>query len=222
MLKYTNGDLSNIWIARLKLTKGEIFMPHSTNNTTVSEERKRIWTVPNVLSFIRLALIPVICVFYLVKHDGILAAGVLVLSGLTDVVDGFIARRFNMVSDLGKALDPVADKLTQGVVLLCLVGKHPHILIIVALLLVKEIITGAVNLHVAKKTGIVNSAEWHGKATTVVLFATIFLHLVWYDITPKVSYISSIACVVVMLISFTLYSVKNKRLLKDFDRKTKK
>ncbi len=193
-----------------------------TDDVRHEEERKRIWTVPNVLSFIRLALIPIICLFYCVKHDGLLAAGVLVLSGLTDVVDGFIARHFNMVSDLGKALDPVADKLTQGVVLLCLVGQHPHILVIVALLLVKEVITGAVNLHVAKKTGIVNSAEWHGKATTVVLFANIFLHLAWYDIDMTVSYAVSAACVLVMLISFTLYGIKNKQLLKKFDQENKK
>ncbi len=196
-------------------------MSNETQKTVQQGKKAKIWTVPNILSFVRLALIPVICVFYLVKEDGILAASVLVLSGLTDVVDGFIARRFNMVSDLGKALDPVADKLTQGVVLLCLVGKNPHLLVIVALLLVKEIITGAVNLQVAKKTGIVHSAEWHGKATTVVLFATIFLHLVWVNISSEVSYIASVACVVVMLVSFTLYAVKNKRLLKEFERKTK-
>ncbi len=197
-------------------------MPTPTNESVKQNSRNKIWTVPNVLSFVRLALIPLICLVYCVKHDGILAAGILALSGLTDVVDGFIARRFNMVSDLGKALDPVADKLTQGVVLLCLVGRFPHMLVIVALLLVKEVITGAVNLHVAKVTGLVHSAEWHGKATTVVLFATIFLHLAWYDITLKVSYIASAVCLVVMLISFTLYAVKNKQLLKRYEQENKK
>ncbi len=183
--------------------------------------RNKIWTIPNILSFVRLALIPVICLLYGVKHDGILAAGVLVLSGLTDVIDGFIARHFNMVSDLGKALDPVADKLTQGVILLFLVGRYNYLLVLVALLLFKEVITGAINLHVAKKTGQVHSAEWHGKATTVALFANIFLHLVWYDILPNVSYIASAVCIVVMLISFTLYTVKSRKILKKFDEENK-
>ena len=79
--------------------------------------------------------------------------GVIVgISALTDIADGFIARTFNMVSDFGKALDPIADKLTQGIVLLCVASRFPHLLILAGLLLVKEVITGAVNLHIVNKT----------------------------------------------------------------------
>ena len=111
-----------------------------------------------------------LCVLYFAKKDG-LAAGILLgVSALTDVIDGFIARRFNMISNFGKALDPVADKMTQGVVLICLLTRFPYLAVVVALLIIKEVTTGAVNLHIAKKTGIVNGAEWHGKLTTVVLY----------------------------------------------------
>ena len=76
--------------------------------------RKQLFTIPNLLSLLRLCMIPLIIWLYCTQKNYALTAVVLVLSGLTDMVDGYIARRFNMVTDLGKALDPVADKLTQA------------------------------------------------------------------------------------------------------------
>ncbi len=179
----------------------------------------RIWTVPNILSLLRLALIPFLCIAFFVEKNGIATAMLFGVSALTDVADGFIARHFNMISNFGKALDPVADKLTQGVVLLCLVARYNVILIVVAVLLVKEVITGAVNLHIAKKLGVVNGAKWHGKLTTVVLFAMIFLHLAWYDITTLVSHVSIAVCIAVMILSFALYAVSNLKILREAKNK---
>ena len=78
------------------------------------ENLNRIITVPNLLSFFRLCLIPVIIWSYCVKKNPLLAGEILLLSGLTDLADGYIARRFHRISNLGKILDPVADKLTQA------------------------------------------------------------------------------------------------------------
>ena len=78
--------------------------------------KEQILTIPNMLSFLRLALIPVILWLYL-SGELVWAAVVIVLSSITDIVDGYIARTFNMISDFGKAIDPVADKLTQIAVL---------------------------------------------------------------------------------------------------------
>ena len=78
------------------------------------ENLNRIITVPNLLSFFRFCLIPVIIWSYCVKENPLLAGEILLLSGLTDLADGYIARRFHMISNLGKILDPVADKLTQA------------------------------------------------------------------------------------------------------------
>ena len=83
-----------------------------TNDST-STYRHKILTIPNVLSFFRLCLIPVIVWLYCVKKDPLWTTLALALSGLTDVVDGIIARQFHMVSDFGKAFDPVADKLAM-------------------------------------------------------------------------------------------------------------
>ena len=74
----------------------------------------KIWTVPNCMSLFRLLLVPVIIWAYAGKHDTPLTVILLAVSALTDVLDGHIARHFNMISDLGKALDPIADKLTRS------------------------------------------------------------------------------------------------------------
>lgn len=90
---------------------------------------RRILTIPNLLTLFRLILIPVIAWLYCARQDYAMAAAMLVLSGVTDVADGYIARHFNMISDLGKMLDPVADKLTQFVMLLCLFSRFPAMLL---------------------------------------------------------------------------------------------
>lgn len=73
---------------------------------------KGCWTIPNLLSFLRIVVVPVFAYFF-VKGNAWLVVAMLALSGISDFLDGKIARRFNQVSDLGKVLDPVADKLTQ-------------------------------------------------------------------------------------------------------------
>lgn len=180
-----------------------------------------IITIPNILSFIRILLIPVMIWLYIVHGKYLWTAFVLVISALTDITDGFIARRFNTVSDLGKALDPIADKLTQIFMMICLISRFRLLCVPAILLALKEIVTGAMGLAVINKTGFVPYAKWYGKLTTVVLYATIFLHTVWFDIPALYSDISVTACVIVMLLSFTLYFIQNiKALSKNIDTKS--
>ncbi len=82
----------------------------SVNVTTAPEISDRVWTVPNVLSFIRLALVPVFLVFVIIGEDG-LALAILVFSSVSDFLDGVIARRFQQITRLGQLLDPAADRL---------------------------------------------------------------------------------------------------------------
>ena len=104
--------------------------------------KHKIITIPNVLSFFRLLLIPVIVWLYIVKKDPIWTMVILALSGITDIVDGIIARKCNMISDFGKAFDPVADKLTQIAMLFCLVSRFQWMLLPLCVLVVKEITAG--------------------------------------------------------------------------------
>ncbi len=184
------------------------------NDVQQGKYYNKILTVPNVLSFFRLALIPVIIWLYIAKGEYVLTAGLIVLSGATDVIDGFIARRFNMVSALGKALDPVADKLTQCAMLICLVFRFPLMLLPLGLLVVKELFSGITGLLIIKQSGKVYSALWHGKATTVLLYVLLLTHVLWTNIPQALSEVMILATLSMMIISFILYGTRNLTLIK--------
>ena len=175
---------------------------------------KQIVTIPNLLSFFRLLLVPVIVWLYCWKADYPLTAFVLVLSGATDVADGYIARHFHMVSNLGKVLDPVADKLTQTAALVCLLTRFHSIWWLLGVLVVKEAVMAVMGILVIRRTKAVYSAAWHGKLATCVLYGVIFVHIVWYTIPQLVSALLAAAGIVCILLSLVLYTTANLRRLK--------
>ncbi|MBQ7106867.1 MAG: CDP-alcohol phosphatidyltransferase family protein [Clostridia bacterium] len=172
-------------------------------------KKEEIFTIPNILSFIRLLLIPVIVVVYVLYDYYLLAAILIVISGITDIVDGKIARRYGLVSDFGKMLDPIADKCTQAAVLLCLASRFEYMILLFAIMVVKEVFMGITGLVRIKKTGCVHGADWHGKLTTVLLYATMVLHILWIDIPVIVSQILVVVCACVMILSMILYGISN-------------
>ena len=179
-----------------------------------SRYKNKILTIPNVLSFFRLCLIPIIVWLYISKEDYFWTLMALLLSGLTDVVDGIIARKCNMISDFGKAFDPIADKLTQAAVLCCLVVRFNYMMIPLGMLVIKEVVTGITALISIKKTEQVEGAVWHGKLTTVVLYLMMAVHLVWFNIPTTVSLIMVGVCIGIMIMSFIMYSVRNIKAIK--------
>ena len=179
----------------------------------VTDYQHRILTVPNALSLLRLLMIPLFVWLYIKKQDYLGTAIVLVVSGLTDMADGFIARRFNMVSDLGKALDPVADKLTQIAMLVCLLTRFPLVWLPLIVLLLKEITDAVMGLVVIRRRGEVFGADWHGKVATALLYAVMILHVLWYDIPAPLSASLLVLCAVMLALSFVLYVIKNTRLI---------
>lgn len=175
--------------------------------------KHKIITIPNILSLFRLLLIPVIMWLYIVKKDPVWTTAILALSGITDIVDGIIARKCHMISDFGKAFDPVADKLTQIAMLFCLVTRFRWMLLPLCTMVVKEIIAGVLSLLVIRKTGKVEGAVWHGKATTVSLYSMMIIHLIWYNIPGVISGILIGACTALALLSAFMYSRENVRIL---------
>ncbi len=176
--------------------------------------KKNQWlTVPNLMSLIRLCLIPVFVVLY---QRGQITAAVIALcaSALTDIMDGFVARHFNMVSDVGKVLDPIADKLTQGAVLICLAAKRPGMWALVGLMLVKEACTGIANWVIIRRTGWVHAAQWHGKLATVLLYAAMLAHLIWPGMSQAASWCLIGACAAAVLLSLCLYGKDNIKILR--------
>lgn len=179
------------------------------------KHKHKIVTIPNILSLFRLLLIPVIMWVYIVKEDPVLTTVILALSGITDIVDGIIARKCHMVSDFGKAIDPVADKLTQIAMLFCLVSRFKWMLLPLCVMVVKEVTAGILGLLVIRKTGNVYGAVWHGKATTVSLYSMMIIHLIWFNIPGVISGILIGACTALALLSAFMYSRENVRILLD-------
>lgn len=137
------------------------------------------------------------------------------LSGATDIVDGIIARKYNMVSNFGKAFDPIADKLTQMAMLFCLVFRFNYMTVPLVLLVIKEVVTGITSLVSIKRTGTVKGAVWHGKLTTVSLYSMMAIHIVWFNIPHAISLILVGVCIGIMLMSFIMYSIQNIKAIKN-------
>ncbi len=175
--------------------------------------KDKIITIPNILSFLRLCLIPVIAILYL-EENYIWSAVAVLISGLTDIVDGFIARTFHMVSDVGKVLDPVADKATQGIIMLLLATDFSLMLLPIVFLVIKETFMTVSGYMVIKKTGIVLGANWHGKLATMILTLTLAVHIFWHGVTPIISSLLIILSTLAILLSLVLYAIRNLRYLK--------
>ena len=132
--------------------------------------------IPNILTMLRFVLIPFI-LYFLSIDNYILTFVFLTLSGITDVLDGFIARKFNFITDFGKLIDPLADKATQLLTLGALVLKNIIPLWILGLLVLKEfvMIAGASFLYGKE---LVVSSKWYGKLATVLIYVAIVCSLV--------------------------------------------
>lgn len=127
--------------------------------------------VPNILTIIRFLLIPFI-IYFLAINQYIIGVILFIISGITDVVDGAIARKFNFITDFGKLMDPLADKLTQISVLATLMIKDLIPVWILAIVIAKEaiMIAGASFLY---GRDVVVSSKWFGKLATVLFFIAI-------------------------------------------------
>lgn len=167
------------------------------------------WTIPNILSLVRIALLPVFALLYLNSANDpamlIWACVVVVFSGLTDLLDGWIARRFHQISEAGKLLDPLADKLTQLTVLVCLATQYRELLGLTALCLAKEVaqvIGGLLLLHRGDE---VRGSQWFGKICTFVFYASMAAIVLFDNMHPYVR-VGLVALVsVLMLITFFGY-----------------
>ncbi len=166
------------------------------------------WNIPNALSMVRIALIPVFVTLYLLHYD-IWAFAVLLVSGLTDAVDGFVARRFDMITDCGKLLDPLSDKLTQVAVVVCLTTRYPELLPLTVLCFAKELSQGIGGILLLKKNVQAQGARWFGKVSTVLFYATMLVIVLWYDVlivsAPWVLWLLVALVGVSMLIAFVGY-----------------
>ena len=178
------------------------------------DHMRQIFTIPNILTTFRIVLIPFIMFAYMGAHDRVWTVILLVLSLATDIADGYIARHYNQISVLGKALDPFADKLTQAAFMLCLLSEFPHMIWALILIAVKEITSAAFGVIIARVEGVLEGADWYGKLTTGVILLMFFVHFIWADIPSNVSDIMILVSCVLMVISYVLYTARYIRILK--------
>lgn len=126
---------------------------------------------PNILSAFRIVLIPFFA-WQMMSGNTLNAAVILGVSGLTDMLDGLLARRFGWISQLGKVLDPVADKLTQVTVCIVLAVRLRKYWPFFLILLVKEVVLLTLGGYLMKKGVRLDGARWFGKVATVLFYVT--------------------------------------------------
>ncbi len=168
----------------------------------------KVWTIPNILSTVRICLIPLIVYLYLFTNLNWLAGILALLSGITDIVDGYIARKFNQVSNVGKILDPIADKLTLICVLVCVTIKYNVVIILLVAEIIKDVAVAISSLYRACKNSKVHCADWEGKVCTCVCYLVI-LSLVFFNVSLKTSSILILVSSTIIILLGIKYAIKN-------------
>lgn len=178
------------------------------SNAIVTDDKaveKKFLTVSNLLSLSRVVLmIPFVVLMYSeFPYSRVWACGVIVLAVLTDKLDGIFARKFNQITEWGKIIDPLADKLAIGTVAIVLLLKGALPLWFLAVILVRDVVIFVGGIYVKSKRGIVLPSNEVGKWAAGVITLALFLMLLGYS-SPVVDIVMA-ASVIMMLWSFALY-----------------
>ena len=176
---------------------------------------KEIFSIPNILSYIRILLIPIFAYLFLnatEDRDYYLVGFIILLSALTDLFDGYIARKFNQITELGKLVDPVADKLTQAAIVICLMFRYPYMWILVALFIFKELFIGIMALISLKSGKKLDGAKWFGKLSTAVFYVAMGILITFPWLNPSFKSFLMIITGVFLFLSFVLYIPEYVRL----------
>ncbi|MBS5133311.1 MAG: CDP-alcohol phosphatidyltransferase family protein [Lachnospiraceae bacterium] len=171
-------------------------------------DKREYFSIPNLMGYFRILLIPIYLIVY-IRADSVrdyqIAAGIMVLSFLSDFLDGKIARRFNMVTEFGKILDPIADKMTQGTLALSFTFRYPVMGVLLLLFLLKETIMGILGAYMMHKGYRMGGAKMHGKICTAVLDLVMFLVLLLPNLPYLAVNLMVAVSVCVMAVSLCLY-----------------
>ncbi|WP_164214527.1 CDP-alcohol phosphatidyltransferase family protein [Virgibacillus sp. YIM 98842] len=169
---------------------------------------KDIFTIPNILSYIRIVLIPLFAYFYITAvepRDYYIAALIILFSGLTDLLDGFIARKFNQITELGKIIDPIADKLTQMAIIVCLLFQYEYVWILIVLFVVKELFMGINGLVLLRRGKRLDGSMWFGKVSTAVFYVATFLLIAFPEMNSSTAAVLMTVTGAFLALSFVLY-----------------
>ena len=176
--------------------------------------------LPNKLTMLRVLLIPFFVFFMLTGAAGAasrwIALAIFIIASLTDMLDGKIARKYNLVTNFGKFMDPLADKLLVCSALICLVGLQRIPAWIVIIIVAREFTISGFRL-IAAERGIVIAASYWGKFKTVFQMALVILMIADIAALHVVTQIVMWIAVALTLISLVDYIMKNIDVIKDAD-----
>ncbi len=173
--------------------------------------------LPNKLTLLRAFLIPFFVLFMLAEitgdYDKYIAVSIFIIASLTDMLDGKIARKYNLITNFGKFMDPLADKLLVCSALICLIGDKLKAWIVI-IIISREFIISGFRL-IASDNGVVIAASWWGKYKTVsqmimIILLIIDLQYTWYQTLEYVFIYVALALTVISLID---YLVRNRSVL---------
>jgi cardiolipin synthase (CMP-forming) len=175
--------------------------------------------IPNILTVIRLVLVPALGYLMIIK-DYKNAMALFLVIGITDVLDGYVARKYHMVSKLGKLLDPIADKLVQGTAIGVLTYNGLVPIVVFVVVVIKEALLGLGAVTLYKKGQVVVEANWYGKLATVFFYGailfTIGLNIIDYQIKYVYYIVNGLFAVAVLATLYALYMyTKNYMRLKN-------
>lgn len=170
-----------------------------------NKHKNQIFTIPNFLSLFRIFLIPAMVYLYIVKQQYVLVTALYAVSGITDILDGFIARKSETVTDVGKVLDPVADKLTQGALMICLLHRYPLMWLLLIGFILWEVMMSVLGLIAIRRAGTVISSQWYGKAATVTMFLCVALLILFPEMPIILANILILVCLLAVINACILY-----------------
>lgn len=160
------------------------------------------------MGYFRILLVPVYLYVYLhasEKNDYLLAAAIIGISSLTDLLDGKIARKFHMVTEFGKILDPAADKITQAALVISFTFRYPLMKFVLFIFVIKEIFMSVAGAVMLSKGQNMNGAQWYGKVCTCVLDCVMIVLLLFPELPLRLANFCMGICVAALLFSFFCY-----------------
>lgn len=170
--------------------------------------KKDLIKVPNLLCYIRFLLIPIFVVLYVradSRNDYLRAALVVFISGTTDFFDGFIARKFHMITEFGKLIDPLADKLTQAALIFVLVIKIKWMFLLLIIFVIMQLFLLTAGLFMLKRGTKLNGAKWFGKISTTVFYAVMLVLVSLPTLQTGIINVLMLICGAFLLLSFFMY-----------------
>ena len=175
------------------------------NKFSLRLTKENILTIPNAMSFFRILLIaPIVITYYHGRY--IFSVILIAISALSDIFDGRVARRFNMVSDFGKTIDPIADKLTQAALMICITIRYSRAWLLIGIFAVKELSMLGINYLIFKYKDLVIGAKWYGKVSTVIIESCMLILFLFYNIPEKAGDTMIAVCLLAVIVSFILYA----------------